>query len=558
MVWSILLNIIFLFLVIRYLSRRNALLLEQDKLKRDSAAAQKQAQKAEEDFARQVNPVIKDYVRKKNECLQKLKATEAECIKRIRTAEEKSDKTIQMCRKREEFLGHLTKAQITFRDILSEIEARNQRKNLAPETVAQDAALIDKYFIQIIDKIKQLQKREEDLKEKKQGYRDICNEAKSRMKKADAEVVRIHKRLAELKEFDEFREARMQAFRETVQKKENALKEQKEKLQDLQDDIQARENALEQKKNSYAPLAAALSQYETLRVSALEDYYNNKPNPAYAKAFKISELKTEMKAWMRKYHEAKFLLDSYEALFPWLVEYKEFELDETASPVDFGGEDPVSHWIPAHEYDRLPPAERNQKALERYLKSGKNNREIGKLYERFIGYEYEQKGYKVSYFGALKGFEDLGRDIIAVKGNQHLIIQCKYWSHEKTIRENAICQLYGSTIRYRLEFSEQDLFGDVYDVHAILVTSTACSEMARDFAKFLHVELFEEKKYSDYPMVKCNIGKNGEKIYHLPFDQMYDRVVIEPEKGECYVQTCFEAEEKGFRRAFRWKNTENA
>ena len=64
MVWSILLNIIFLFLVIRYLSRRNALLLEQDKLKRDSAAAQKQAQKAEEDFARQVNPVIKDYVRK--------------------------------------------------------------------------------------------------------------------------------------------------------------------------------------------------------------------------------------------------------------------------------------------------------------------------------------------------------------------------------------------------------------------------------------------------------------------------------------------------------------
>ena len=53
-------------------------------------------------------------------------------------------------------------------------------------------------------------------------------------------------------------------------------------------------------------------------------------------------------------------------------------------------------------------------------------------------------------------------------------------------------------------------------------------------------------------MIKCNISKTGEKIYHLPFDQQYDRVEISPNKGECYVYTVKEAEDRGFRRAFRW------
>ena len=36
--------------------------------------------------------------------------------------------------------------------------------------------------------------------------------------------------------------------------------------------------------------------------------------------------------------------------------------------------------------------------------------------------------------------------------------------------------------------------------------------------------MFELKSY---PMIKCNISpKDGEKIYHLPMDQQYDRVVI--------------------------------
>ena len=53
-------------------------------------------------------------------------------------------------------------------------------------------------------------------------------------------------------------------------------------------------------------------------------------------------------------------------------------------------------------------------------------------------------------------------------------------------------------------------------------------------------------------MIKCNIGKEGERIYHLPFDQQYDRCRIDLRIGECYVETVKGAEEKGFRRAQRW------
>ena len=47
-----------------------------------------------------------------------------------------------------------------------------------------------------------------------------------------------------------------------------------------------------------------------------------------------------------------------------------------------------------------------------------------------------------------------------------------------------------------------------------------------------------------YPMIKCNIApRDAEKIYHLPMDQQYDKVVIGDNPGECYAHTVKEAED---------------
>ena len=59
-----------------------------------------------------------------------------------------------------------------------------------------------------------------------------------------------------------------------------------------------------------------------------------------------------------------------------------------------------------------------------------------------------------------------------------------------------------------------------------------------------------------FPRIKCNIGRDEygavTKIYHLPMDQQYDNVIIEPDKGEFFAMTVLEAENAGFRRAYKW------
>ena len=71
-----------------------------------------------------------------------------------------------------------------------------------------------------------------------------------------------------------------------------------------------------------------------------------------------------------------------------------------------------------------------QKMLDEFKKRKLNNLEVGRLYERYIGYLYEESGWQVAYKGIIDGFEDMGRDLICMKGNEHLIVQAKCWSND--------------------------------------------------------------------------------------------------------------------------------
>ena len=87
----------------------------------------------------------------------------------------------------------------------------------------------------------------------------------------------------------------------------------------------------------------------------------------------------------------------------------------------------------------------------------------------------------------------------------------------------------------------------------VFVTTTTLSETAKYFAELLDIKVVENYEYRAYPLIKCNISKSGEKIYHLPFDQQYDRIHIDYEKGNKYVYTTEEAEKNGFRHAYKWR-----
>ena len=248
-------------------------------------------------------------------------------------------------------------------------------------------------------------------------------------------------------------------------------------------------------------------------------------------------------------------LASWKEYFPILEEYEDEILNEAAT-LDLAGidetVDPVSRYLSKEDFERLSTAERNQLAFQKYMTRPKSNWEIGRMYERWIGHQFERDGWSVHYHGALAGLEDMGRDLICKKGHVTEIVQAKCWSTSKTIREKHVFQLYGTLVLARLDDPSGIISGK-------LVTSAALSDVAMNAAKHLGITVVQKHELSkSYPMIKCNINaRTNERIYHLPFDQQYDRVKILPSLGEKYVTSAHEAEREGFRRAFRFTGAAN-
>lgn len=318
--------------------------------------------------------------------------------------------------------------------------------------------------------------------------------------------------------------------------------------------------------------ATLYSDYEYTIDLDLADKLEKKKNPAPLASDTVRNIAHEKKEWMRLAKEAEYKLAYYEAMVPVLEDLDDGSLNSEpigTSSDSSADNDPTTKWISVDEYSQLSPLERNTLALERYKKRNKTKREIGKEYERYIGYRYESNGYKVEYKGILSGLEDLGRDLICIKDDETIIIQCKYWSKNKVIHEKHINQLFGTFAKYQIEQQTKEYpntkpyvvtnnTGENPKYRASFVTSTKLSPTAESFADALGIERREEFPLKDFPMIKCNVSrKSGEKIYHLPFDNNYDSVYIEKERGEFFAWTVAEAEEKGFRRAYKWIANEN-
>jgi hypothetical protein len=297
-------------------------------------------------------------------------------------------------------------------------------------------------------------------------------------------------------------------------------------------------------------LAAFIAQAEEAR-DRRDDYLCYKSHPARKSAEIVREVKREKRALTERVKFLEYQLKTYEEYFPQLEEYRELILDERI-PLSAGSgnleeletTDRSQLYLSREEWERLSVTERNQLALDRYLARPKSDWEIGRYYERYLGYLRETNDWLVTYHGALRGFEDLGRDLICAKDATVEIVQAKCWSRSKVIHEKYLFQLFGTTIHYRLANPGSR-------VTAVLTTTTSLSEVAAEVAHALGIRVESVLLPSTYPMIKCNINPSTkEKIYHLPFDQQYDRVQVS-RPGECYVATVKEAEHRGFRRAWR-------
>ena len=328
----------------------------------------------------------------------------------------------------------------------------------------------------------------------------------------------------------------------------------------LAHDREALEALLESRVRGFAFIADAWADYELAAASRLSTALMYKKNPATSAAKEVRSKGKELAVMRRELKRTQWVLALYEFHFPWLNELRDFETelsyvagqpDDEIGITTGGAEavlDPAQRWLSKDEHAALSPAQRNQRALDRYLVSRKTPWQVGRDYERYVGYVREQAGAKVSYHGIFKGLEDLGRDLVCSTRNEIEVVQCKRWSKHKTIHEKHVFQLFGTVVAMRIEHPDRTVTGT-------FTTTTHLSERALKFAEQLGVHVEEDFPLLDYPRIKCNVSRDGQRIYHLPFDQQYDTTVIEPAKGEHWASTVEEAEELGFRRAWKWRNS---
>ncbi len=213
-------------------------------------------------------------------------------------------------------------------------------------------------------------------------------------------------------------------------------------------------------------LARAWADYEKARTSAQVEKLRIKGRPARRAADEVRAKGKELAKARRQAKLAEWIVELYEFHFPWLVELRDLEeevayveglepaADAAAEPDDRDA-DPAAHWLSADEYRALRTVERNQRALDRYLRSRKSPWQLGRDYERYIGYLRECDGRQVTYQGIIAGLDDLGRDLLCVSGDEIEVIQCKRWAKHKTIHEKHVFQLLGTVIAARIEYPDR-------------------------------------------------------------------------------------------------------
>jgi len=289
-------------------------------------------------------------------------------------------------------------------------------------------------------------------------------------------------------------------------------------------------------------------------------YLRTKSRPAVKAAEALDEARKELRESKALSRALENQVSLYEANVPWLKSLLDYSLDDINKGLAIAvkeqsavkSEDADRIHLSEAEWASLSRIDRSQLALNRYFETRHKNAWLaGVAYERYVGAWYEEEGFSVIYNGAISGKEDQGIDLICTRDSIVVLVQCKRLSPTKEIpvRENVVAQIYGASLFYAHKNAI-----DITCTIPTICTNYKLSDTAKEFASALNVHVVEGESFKKYAAIKCN-NKGSEKIYHLPFDQQYDKIHINKSLGDCYVSTVKEAESLGFRRAYKWSGT---
>ncbi len=242
-------------------------------------------------------------------------------------------------------------------------------------------------------------------------------------------------------------------------------------------------DTLIERTSGFPTLLTFIKEYKKLKDEKIQNYLKSKKHPAIKASDVVKEETIRRREAEYENKKTQAIINYYEWIAPFLVDFKNdlIDIKEEENLKEYDEEelqDPTVNYLTKEEFRKLSSQERNQLALDRFWKRPKSNWLLGRIYERYIGYLYEEQGYNVEYVGIFKGYEDLGRDLICRKGKNFIIIQCKNWSQFKTIYEKHIFQFFGTVFQYKDANPE-------HIVRGIFYTTTSLSDLARKFSQEL-------------------------------------------------------------------------
>lgn len=426
-----------------------------------------------------------------------------------------------------------------FQELTEQLELDYQNKHDAKEVMLSDmyqrmsVRKEEEYAVKNAGLLREYQGKQADLEKK---YQEKCSDLeKTFQSKCDALDTLYQGREKEWEQKQREAEIKLDVALEQEQKHAAMIK-----------------GLIEETAQSHPWLAYQLADIQDSYYAFAELCLRGKSRPAMKSADELKILRAEKRELDAKCKQLEYQVNFWKSVLPWLEDFQDIPDKEAWKYKDGVNSDAeeyevVREFLSPEEYSELPQAQKYQMFVDRYLTRPSGSAwKAGIKFERYTGYLLESRGWKVDYRGALCGLDDMGIDLIASKGGMDLAIQCKWWNESKTIHENYICQLVGSTAMMSVK--------DKKKYTPVFICTCQLSDTAREVAKCLCVELVEipnaKEEISKYPCIKCN-ASGSEKIYHLPFDQMYDRTQIAGKKNSFFAHTIDEAENAGFRHAYR-------
>jgi hypothetical protein len=142
---------------------------------------------------------------------------------------------------------------------------------------------------------------------------------------------------------------------------------------------------VEQRKIQFPWLATAIADFHAFESERDAVHLERKRHPARKSAEVVREHGRAKREAELNLRMLRYRVDYYEKLFPWIVEYVGDDVPDevvevTRATPEFT-EDPAAQWLTKAEYEKLPTAEKYQRALDNWRSSKKTRWQIGREYE---------------------------------------------------------------------------------------------------------------------------------------------------------------------------------